>query len=108
MSEIPTPQTEVQNLFKQVDSQLDNHQIATVLVERTNGDITTAQIAAVGNLGRGETAAFFSDNRGKPVGNERLTDEYQEHLAEKLAGAALRGAEQAKSIVKESPTVGDK
>lgn len=83
------------NVFSQVDQQIAGGQPATVLVERSNGDITTAQVAGITE---GSTNAFFGDitegpKHGmpyKPVGNEKLSDKYQEYLAEKLAGVALR------------------
>lgn len=86
-----------QHLFNQVDQQIANGHAATVLVERTNGDITAAQIEG---MEPGSTNAFFGDiSQGaknglsyKPVGNEKLTDQYQEHLAQQLAGQALRGS----------------
>lgn len=89
------PYAQHPNTFNQVDEQLAAGHPATVLVERTNGDITTAQIAGVTE---GETNVFFGDiaegpKSGMPyksVGNERLTDGYQEKLAEQLGGVALR------------------
>lgn len=83
------------NLFNQVDQQIANGQPATVLVERSNGDITTAQVAGIGtektNAFLGNLTVESEDNLPyKPVGNEKLTDGYQEYLAKKLAGTALR------------------
>ncbi len=83
------------NLFEQVDQQVAQGQPAVVLVERTNGDITTAQVAGITE---GKTNAFFGDITDGPkndmpykqVGNEFLTDKYQAHLAEKLAGVVLQ------------------
>lgn len=89
------PNEQPASLFQQVDQQVADGQLATVLVERSNGDITTAQVEGVTE---GQTIANFGDVRGglkddtpaKLVPNERLTDKYQEHLAEKLAGIALK------------------
>jgi len=83
------------NAFNQVDQQVANGQPATVLVERSNGDITTAQVAGITE---GVTDVFFGDITNGPqegmqyktVGNERLNDQYQERLATQLAGVALR------------------
>ncbi|HEX7368464.1 MAG TPA: hypothetical protein VF261_02305 [Candidatus Saccharimonadales bacterium] len=88
-----------QNLFNQVDEQIANGQPATVLVERSNGDITPGQIRTVG-MTEGKTEVLFGDTTRndwqkmpyKPVSNEKLTDQYQQQLAERLAGMALRGS----------------
>lgn len=85
-------------LFNQVDQQVAAGRPATVLVERSNGDITTAQVMGVAE-GSGRTDAYVDnisqgitdETRFKSMGNEKLTDRYQEHLARKLAGIALRG-----------------
>jgi hypothetical protein len=98
------------NAFNQVDQQVANGMPATVLVERTNGDITTGQVMGITE---GKTKAFFGDvSEGprndmpyKPVPNERLTDEYQAKLAEELAGKALLGSgvELGAEAAQESP-----
>lgn len=88
MSEKITPHDS--NLFNQVDQQLAAHESATVLVERSDGTISAGQVATMGEAGK--TAVLLGDgNLGKWVGNERLTDKYQENLARELAGFALRG-----------------
>jgi len=87
------------NLFNQVDQQRANYQPATVLVERENGDIATAQISSIYE---GSATAYFGGDITGDVGgldstlvlSERLTDKYQEHLAEKLGGLALRTPEE--------------
>jgi hypothetical protein len=82
-------QTEA-NLFNQVDQQLSKGNTASVLVERSDGTISTGQVV---RMGEGRSGVFFEGNKGKIVGNEKLTDKYQEGLARELAGVALRGDE---------------
>lgn len=89
------------NHFNQLEQQLAANQPATVLVERSNGDITPAQIMYPGSE---NTRVFFgnlnaeADDRAIPtkiVASEKLSDAHQEMLAEKLAGVALRSVEVA-------------
>lgn len=107
------PHEQSANPFEQVDQQVAQGQPATVLVERNNDTITTAQVMG---MTEGKTNVFFGDvsdgpKEGmpyKPVGNERLNDHYQQYLARKLAGEALResgieGAPLAAEASAESP-----
>ncbi len=61
---------------------------ATVLVERTNGQIDTAHVYSGSEVAYLEPGQEYPQ---KPVTKEALSDEVQEELARKLAGVALRG-----------------
>jgi len=84
--------------FTQIDQQIAASQPATVLVERSNGDITTGQVVGLGQSG---SRVFFGnlttenvDGMGyRNLSSEELSDGHQEKLAEELAGVALRGTE---------------
>jgi hypothetical protein len=79
--------------INQVNEQLSNNIAATVLVERTNGDIDTAHVFDRGVEGK-VTAYLEPDSEGyaaqKTIGSEKLSDEHQQKLAKDLAGVALR------------------
>lgn len=85
--------------FKQVDEQLAADQAATVLVERDNGSIVPGQVMVRGEHGARVFMANLNEEANdrviqtKRVSAEKLSDEHQEALAEKLAGVALRGVE---------------
>lgn len=87
--------------FNQINEQLANSdQPASVLVEKHDGSIVTGQVMT--NV-EGDTKVWLSGSNSESseqlvptriVNAEKLTDEHQAALAEKLAGVALRGAEE--------------
>lgn len=83
--------------FNQVNQQLTAGS-ATILVERTDGSISTAQFTEPAvdrtNVYLGDFANTSKDDLDyKSVNNEQLSDQHQEKLAAELAGVALREAD---------------
>lgn len=88
--------------FNQIDQQLaaNEQQGAAVLVEQGDDKIAVGQVLAT--PGENGARVFFNGSNDevseraiptKLVSAEKLSDSHQELLAEKLAGAALRGAD---------------
>ena len=80
--------------FRQIEEQQDSGHLATVLVERSDGTISTGRYEGVsshapGNYNIGVEGRDGSDSVTH-VSGDKLTDEYQAELAERLAGKPLR------------------
>lgn len=82
--------------FNQVDQQFEKGDPQTILVERSDGTISTGLVGSQGErsavLLAGSNDKVNGDTLMKMVKTEKLSDAHQEMLAEKLAGVALRGS----------------
>lgn len=84
--------------FNQIDQQFQKGEPSTVLVERTDGSISTGLVGALGAersavLLAGSNDKTNEDTLMKVIKTEKLSDAHQEMLAEKLATVALKGSE---------------
>ena len=91
--------------FNQIDQQFQKGEPSTVLVERSDGTISTG---IVGTLGQERSAVLLAGSNDKTNGDtlmkmiktEKLSDPHQEMLAERLAGVALKssGIDETKKV----------